>query len=184
MILTSKLARQRGTEDVMIYLSKEAHNDKVKSILFLMPCHATPYYSTLHCNLPMRFLDCSPRWVSGTAEMSHFFCFVRLGYLLVKVVYHLTPLPFCTTVTRENFQMSLTVLWWTLSVLYQNSQKIGRHLVMLCYLMQKKDYWGIFLPHILSKRYMPRLYLSLYSYYFFVLPLALVFFSFLAEFRL
>ncbi|KAB1204157.1 GPI mannosyltransferase 3 [Morella rubra] len=60
MALYMCLVHQRGTEDVMIYLSKEAHNDKVKSILFLMPCHATPYYSTLHCNLPMRFLDCSP----------------------------------------------------------------------------------------------------------------------------
>lgn len=52
---------QRGAEDVMNYLSKEAQNEKVKSVLFLMPCHATPYYSTLHCNLPMWFLDCSPR---------------------------------------------------------------------------------------------------------------------------
>jgi len=48
----------------MIYLSKEARNEKVESILFLMQCHATPYYSTLHRNLPMRFLDCSPRFDS------------------------------------------------------------------------------------------------------------------------
>lgn len=60
--LTSEYARQRGTEDVMIYLSKEAQNQKVKGILFLMPCHATPYYSTLHYDLPMRILDCSPRF--------------------------------------------------------------------------------------------------------------------------
>lgn len=62
--INCKRGRQRGTEDVMIYLSKEACNEKVKSILFLMPCHATPYYSTLHRNLPMRFLDCSPRFGS------------------------------------------------------------------------------------------------------------------------
>jgi len=54
---------QRGTEDVMYYLSKEAHDGRVKSVLFLMPCHSTPYYSTLHYNLPMRFLDCTPRWL-------------------------------------------------------------------------------------------------------------------------
>lgn len=54
--------RQRGTEDVMNHLSKEVLNEKVKSVLFLMPCHATPYYSTLHRNIPMRFLDCSPRF--------------------------------------------------------------------------------------------------------------------------
>ena len=60
--LTCDYARQRGTEDVMIYLSKEAQNEKVKGILFLMPCHATPYFSTLHYDLPMRILDCSPRF--------------------------------------------------------------------------------------------------------------------------
>ena len=51
-------AGQRRTQDVMNYLSKEALNGKVKSILFLTPCHATPYYSTLHRNIPMHFLDC------------------------------------------------------------------------------------------------------------------------------
>ena len=64
LIHNCKHAKQRGTEDVMIYLSKEARNEKVESILFLMQCHATPYYSTLHRNLPMRFLDCSPRFGS------------------------------------------------------------------------------------------------------------------------
>jgi GPI mannosyltransferase 3 len=43
-------------------LSKEARDERVKSVLFLMPCHSTPYYSTLHYNLPMRFLDCTPRF--------------------------------------------------------------------------------------------------------------------------
>ncbi|KAJ4788433.1 Mannosyltransferase [Rhynchospora pubera] len=51
---------QRGTEDVMFYLSKEAHKGEVSSILFLMPCHSTPYYSSLHYNVTMRFLDCTP----------------------------------------------------------------------------------------------------------------------------
>ncbi|XP_038970951.1 GPI mannosyltransferase 3 isoform X2 [Phoenix dactylifera] len=60
MALYMSIVHQRGSEDVMFYLSKEAHDGKVKSILFLMPCHSTPYYSTLHHNLPMRFLDCTP----------------------------------------------------------------------------------------------------------------------------
>ncbi|PPD94583.1 hypothetical protein GOBAR_DD08396 [Gossypium barbadense] len=60
MALYMSLIHQRGTEDAMNYLSKEAAKGKVKSIVFLMPCHATPYYSTLHNNLPMRFLDCAP----------------------------------------------------------------------------------------------------------------------------
>ncbi|XP_065861943.1 mannosyltransferase APTG1 isoform X2 [Euphorbia lathyris] len=70
MALYMSLVHQRGTEDVMIYLSKEAHNEKVKSILFLMPCHATPYYSTLHRHLPMRFLDCSPSEEKGILDES------------------------------------------------------------------------------------------------------------------
>ncbi|WCJ32280.1 GPI mannosyltransferase 3 [Euphorbia peplus] len=70
MALYMSLAHQRGTEDVMIYLSKEAHNEKVESILFLMPCHATPYYSTLHRHLPMRFLDCSPSEGKGILDES------------------------------------------------------------------------------------------------------------------
>ncbi|CAN7114217.1 unnamed protein product [Brassica rapa subsp. narinosa] len=53
--------QQRGTEDAMNYLSEEAYKGRVKSILFLMPCHSTPYYSTLHSNIPMQFLDCTPR---------------------------------------------------------------------------------------------------------------------------
>nr|KJB65364.1 hypothetical protein B456_010G092100 [Gossypium raimondii] len=60
MALYMNLIHQRGAEDAMNYLSKEAAKGKVKSIVFLMPCHATPYYSTLHNNLPMRFLDCAP----------------------------------------------------------------------------------------------------------------------------
>ncbi|CAK7338082.1 unnamed protein product [Dovyalis caffra] len=70
MALYMSLVHQRGTEDVMIYLSKEAQNDKVKSILFLTPCHATPYYSTLHYDLPMRILDCSPSEEKGIPDES------------------------------------------------------------------------------------------------------------------
>ncbi|KAL0013410.1 hypothetical protein SO802_000479 [Lithocarpus litseifolius] len=70
MALYMSLIHQRGTEDVMIYLSKEARNEKVESILFLMQCHATPYYSTLHRNLPMRFLDCSPSEEKGVLDES------------------------------------------------------------------------------------------------------------------
>ncbi|EPS61240.1 hypothetical protein M569_13558, partial [Genlisea aurea] len=60
MALYMSMIHQRGTEDVMKYLSEEASLDRVRSILFLMPCHSTPYYSSLHRDVPMRFLDCSP----------------------------------------------------------------------------------------------------------------------------
>ncbi|XP_066366923.1 mannosyltransferase APTG1-like [Miscanthus floridulus] len=70
MALYMSLFHQRGTEDVMYYLSKEAHDGRVKSVLFLMPCHSTPYYSTLHYDLPMRFLDCTPSDNKGSLDES------------------------------------------------------------------------------------------------------------------
>ncbi|ONK79617.1 uncharacterized protein A4U43_C01F8200 [Asparagus officinalis] len=73
MALYMSLVHQRGSEDVMYYLSKEAKDGKVDSILFLMPCHATPYYSTLHQNLPMRFLDCTPSENKGILDESNRF---------------------------------------------------------------------------------------------------------------
>jgi phosphatidylinositol glycan class B len=55
-------SRQRGSEAVMVFLAREADEHQVQSVTFLMQCHATPYYASLHRNLTMRFLDCSPRW--------------------------------------------------------------------------------------------------------------------------
>ncbi|KAJ9153496.1 hypothetical protein P3X46_026926 [Hevea brasiliensis] len=80
MAIYMNLVHQRGTEDVMIYLSKEARNEKVKSILFLMPCHATPYYSTLHHHLPMRFLDCTPSEEKEIPDESDRFMFDPVGF--------------------------------------------------------------------------------------------------------
>ncbi|KAH7569299.1 hypothetical protein JRO89_XS06G0140200 [Xanthoceras sorbifolium] len=85
MAVYMSLVHQRGTEDVMNYLSREALNEKVKSILFLMPCHATPYYSTLHRNLPMRFLDCSPREAKDILAESDRFMMDPVGFASVIV---------------------------------------------------------------------------------------------------
>lgn len=50
---------QRGTTVVMKYLYDESL-EKDMDVLFLMPCHSTPYYSYLHQNISMRFLTCEP----------------------------------------------------------------------------------------------------------------------------
>jgi hypothetical protein len=63
-------SQQRGPEDVMNHLAREATQGNVKSILFLTPCHATPYYSMLHHNLPMQFLDCTPRFGINNYRMA------------------------------------------------------------------------------------------------------------------
>ncbi|CAA2957128.1 GPI mannosyltransferase 3 [Olea europaea subsp. europaea] len=82
MALYMSMVHQRGTEDVMNYLSIEAVNNRVESILFLMPCHATPYYSTLHCNLPMCFLDCTPSEEKGILDESDHFLMDLVGFTM------------------------------------------------------------------------------------------------------
>ncbi|XP_013662375.2 mannosyltransferase APTG1 [Brassica napus] len=79
MALYMSLFHQRGTEDAMNYLSEEAYKGRVKSILFLMPCHSTPYYSTLHSNIPMLFLDCTPSEEKGKLDESDRFMMDPLG---------------------------------------------------------------------------------------------------------
>ncbi|KAL3535287.1 hypothetical protein ACH5RR_003748 [Cinchona calisaya] len=80
MALYMSMVHQRGTEDVMYYLSTEAVNENVRSILFLTPCHATPYYSTLHRDLPMRFLDCTPSEEKGILDESDKFMMDPVGF--------------------------------------------------------------------------------------------------------
>ncbi|XJO72856.1 hypothetical protein BDV3_003923 [Batrachochytrium dendrobatidis] len=53
-------SHQRGIMEVMNWLRIELHGGKVSDILFLMPCHSTPFYSYLHRNIPMRFITCEP----------------------------------------------------------------------------------------------------------------------------
>nr|GMC90353.1 GPI mannosyltransferase 3 [Ipomoea batatas] len=80
MALYMSMVHQRGTEDVMNYLSVEAVDGNVRNILFLTPCHATPYYSTLHRNVPMRFLDCTPSEEKGMLDESDRFMLDPVGF--------------------------------------------------------------------------------------------------------
>uniref|UniRef100_A0A3Q1IGX3 Mannosyltransferase n=1 Tax=Anabas testudineus TaxID=64144 RepID=A0A3Q1IGX3_ANATE len=63
--LYTGLIHQRGTLDVMSHIQKLCDVSIVSAlpqpdVLFLMPCHSTPYYSHVHCPLKMRFLECPP----------------------------------------------------------------------------------------------------------------------------
>ncbi|KOC70034.1 GPI mannosyltransferase 3 [Habropoda laboriosa] len=54
---------QRGSLDVMNILHNEIVNaDNTTNILFLTPCHATPLYSHLHVNVPIKILTCEPNF--------------------------------------------------------------------------------------------------------------------------
>ena len=56
------VVHQRGTMDVISHLAATVNQEgnDGSSLLFLMPCHSTPYYSHLHQNVSMRFLTCEP----------------------------------------------------------------------------------------------------------------------------
>ncbi|KAJ3323239.1 hypothetical protein HDV06_002006 [Boothiomyces sp. JEL0866] len=49
-----------GVLQVAKYLRHQAYKGRVKSVLFLMPCHSTPFYSHMHLNIPMRYITCEP----------------------------------------------------------------------------------------------------------------------------
>lgn len=59
--LYTGLIHQRGTLDVMGHLQTLCNVSNLQpNVLFLMPCHSTPYYSHLHCPISLRFLECPP----------------------------------------------------------------------------------------------------------------------------
>lgn len=63
--LYTGLVHQRGSLDVMTHLQKFCNvssdsTHDMPNILFLMPCHSTPFYSHVHCPMKMRFLECPP----------------------------------------------------------------------------------------------------------------------------
>lgn len=62
--LYTGLIHQRGTLDVMSHLQMlcDVNRDVPlqPDVLFLMPCHSTPFYSHVHCPMKMRFLECPP----------------------------------------------------------------------------------------------------------------------------
>lgn len=63
--LYTGLIHQRGALDVMNNLQTLCDVNSVSTrlqpdVLFLMPCHSTPFYSHVHCPIKMRFLECPP----------------------------------------------------------------------------------------------------------------------------
>eukprot|EP00850_Spirogloea_muscicola_P022504 SM000298S10958 [mRNA] locus=s298:46730:52180:- [translate_table: standard] len=79
------VVHQRGSIVVMDYLSREAGAGRVAAVTFLMPCHSTPFYSHRHRNVPMHYLDCSPRGLEvGPSDSTAFLAdpgsFVRRLY--------------------------------------------------------------------------------------------------------
>lgn len=75
--LYTGLIHQRGTLDVMGHLQGlcDTNSDLniQPNVLFLMPCHSTPYYSHLHCPIRMRFLECPPSLGEGYVDESAIF---------------------------------------------------------------------------------------------------------------
>ncbi|XP_033737188.1 GPI mannosyltransferase 3-like [Pecten maximus] len=88
------LIHQRGTVVVMKYLHDQSL-DKTMDILFLTPCHSTPYYSYLHQNISMRMLTCEPNLYQKknyTDEADQFYN-DPVRWLKQEYKVKLTPLP-------------------------------------------------------------------------------------------
>lgn len=55
------LFHQKGTLEAVNYLAQEIERSPTpKSVAFLMPCHAAPFYSHIHRKVKMKFLKCEP----------------------------------------------------------------------------------------------------------------------------
>lgn len=51
---------QQAPISLMYYLRNDDVLTLKDSVLFLTPCHSTPFYSFLHKEIPMKFLTCEP----------------------------------------------------------------------------------------------------------------------------
>ncbi|CAL1604053.1 unnamed protein product [Knipowitschia caucasica] len=88
--LYTGLIHQRGTLDVMGHLQSlcDLHENNLQpNVLFLMPCHSTPYYSHLHCPINMRFLECPPNLGDGYVDESAIFYDNPLQWLRASFPY-------------------------------------------------------------------------------------------------
>jgi phosphatidylinositol glycan class B len=51
---------KKGVIDVIHWLRNQVYAGRVNDVLFLMPCHSTPFYSHIHKNIPMQYISCEP----------------------------------------------------------------------------------------------------------------------------
>lgn len=89
--LYTGLIHQRGTLDVMGHLRSlcdvSGSSSLQPDVLFLMPCHSTPYYSHIHCPIKMRFLECPPNLGEGYIDESALFYDNPLQWLKTSFPY-------------------------------------------------------------------------------------------------
>ncbi|KAH0619758.1 hypothetical protein JD844_014015 [Phrynosoma platyrhinos] len=99
LALYTGLVHQRGTLDVMGHLQglcqSSPPTQKPASVLMLMPCHSTPYYSHIHCPLQLRFLQCPPDLTGRTnyQDEADLFYSAPLGWLQEEFAANTSLLP-------------------------------------------------------------------------------------------
>jgi len=64
-----------------------------RSLAFLTPCHATPFLSALHIDLPMRMLDCAPPLHAGDSGRTEVDLFYDAPAAFLHQRYATDPLP-------------------------------------------------------------------------------------------
>ncbi|KAL4236615.1 hypothetical protein ACF0H5_004999 [Mactra antiquata] len=82
MAMYFSLIHQRGTILMMKYLYDTSYKQNM-NVMFLMPCHSTPYYSYIHQNISMRFLTCEPnlKYVQDYKDEAEIFFDDPIGWL-------------------------------------------------------------------------------------------------------
>lgn len=69
MAFYMSLIHQRGSNDVVMAIGRHIEHRSVNpvdlSVVFLMPCHSTPWSSHIHHNISARFLTCDPQITGG-----------------------------------------------------------------------------------------------------------------------
>ena len=102
---------KRGVVHTIEWLREEAYKGHVSSIVFLMPCHSTPYYSHIHLDIPMRYITCEP----------------PLGYVLLLLTHTYPTFFSIPKADRKHYQDETDLLYSSPSSFFSNyfSKQVG-----------------------------------------------------------
>jgi hypothetical protein len=101
---------KRGVVHTIEWLREEAYKGHVSSIVFLMPCHSTPYYSHIHLDIPMRYITCEPPlgYVLLTHTYPTFLASLKQieNIIKMKLICFIPPLPlFSATIFQSKLEI-------------------------------------------------------------------------------
>ena len=84
---------QSGTTNLMTHLNQIMSSRRNVSILFLMPCHSTPFYSHIHRHVDLRILTCEPNLMlkSNYKDETNIFYENPEKWLMSQPIHRISP---------------------------------------------------------------------------------------------